>query len=211
MVVTLVALIAGTGYVLFNFFEKLDKAMPARHDMPKPAPVDASEPPRPAEPDLFTSKDGAFVRDRSLQVKGFYKSQTEVNVGAFKLVALRMGPTDDFLAAETNGLSADHVAPFAIILAKPGPAIATPDLPKPDAIQLVCRHYVVTRDAVTCDGDDAQFGKLSFSGRFAPEFARKIAVTGDSTAFFEEGAITGDLTVGKTVIKGLSLAYWADE
>jgi len=212
MVALIVCLVAGAGYVVFNFVEKLGKAVPSLNDGPKaPEPVTEAAPLKPAKPDLFTSKDGAFVRDRSLQVKGFYKSQEDVKVGAFKLVALRLGTANDFLAAETEGLSADHEAPFTIVLAKPGPATATPDLAKREAIQLVCRRYVVTRDALSCDGDDAQFGKLSFRGKIAPAFAAKIAVIGDSTAFFEEGAVTGDLTVGQTIVKGLSLAYWADE
>lgn len=214
MIALILCLLAGTGYVIFNFIQKLDKAMPtqSRHvTPPPPIEVGPSEAPTAAAPDIITSKDGAFVRDRSLQVKGFYKSQDDVNVGAFKLVALRLGSPGDFLATETNGLSADHEAPFTIVLAKPGPAMATPDLAKPEAIQLVCRRYVVTREAISCDGDDAQFGKLSFRGKISPDFVTKIAVTGDSTAFFDEGAVTGDLTVGKTVVKGLSLAYWKDE
>lgn len=210
MVTLLVVLIGGTGYVIFNFIEKLGKAVPLHHDTP-PIEGEPTDAPVPAKPDVFTSEDGAFVRDRSLQMTGFYKSQTDVNIGVFQLVAVRLGPSTDFTATETNGLSADHEAPFTIVFSRPGAVAGSGDARKPESIQLVCRRYVVTRDALSCDGDDAQFGKVTFRGKISPDFVTKIAVTGDSTAFFDEGAVTGDLTVGKTVAKDLSLAYWKDE
>ncbi len=212
MIALILLLLAATGYVMFNFFEKLEKAVPTHHVTPPP-PIE-DEPtgaPVPAKPDVFTSEDGAFVRDRSLQVEGFYKSETDVNIGVFQLVAVRLGRSADFIATESSGLSADHEAPFTIVFSRPGVATSSTDARKPESIQLVCQRYVVTREALSCDGEDAQFGKVTFRGKISPDFVTKIAVTGDSTAFFDEGAVTGDLTVGKTVVKDLSLAYWKDE
>ena len=212
MVILIVGLIGVNVYLVVRMISEATKTAPASHS---PGPPTATDPaaPKPAPVDIVTSKDGAFTRDRSLQASGYYKPQDTLPVGVFNLVDLKLGPVADFTSAETNGLGPDSEAPFVLVFARaaPAPAVVTPDTPMPKAFQVVCRRYVLTREAVSCEADDPQFGKVSFHGKFAPDFAAKIAVIGDSTAFFDEGAITGELTVGKTVVKDVSLAYWKDE
>lgn len=194
-----------------HFISAVQKAAPWDHVTHAPAPVFDTPPAVPATPDLFTSADRHFARDRSLKVQGFYKPHTSAQAGVFSLLELKMGTADEFTAAESHGLDADHEAPFSLVFARMAPDTLTADVANPRLIQVACSRYTLTRDIVSCDGDDAQFGKVAFRGKITPAFITKIAVTGDSVAAYDEGVLTGDLSIGKTALTAVSFDYWANE
>jgi len=175
-------------------------------------PVPAEKPLEAAPAQVVTSGDGAFVRDTSLRVSGYYKPSNDVAVGVYHLTEIHLGVADDFAATEKNGLGPDAEPPFVLVFAKSAPSAANaPDAPQPKPEVVVCRRYKVTRDALACEGEDALLGKVAFQGRMSPEFIAKIAVKGDPQVFYHEGAVTGDVAIGKTSVQKVPFAYWAEE
>ena len=182
------------------------------HAMPDIVP---DRPPVPAEVEMIRSVDGAFTRDRSLQASGYYKLPGDAPSQMAMLTELKLGPAADFSVVEKIGLDRGHAAPFVLVFTVPTSATGSlmPPLSAAKTTEVVCRRYTLTRGEVSCEGFDKSLGKVTFHGKFSQGFITKIAVTGDSTAFYDEGAIIGAVTVNDLMATryNVSLAYWKEE
>ncbi len=200
------------GYILYLTFmahQTAEKARTAKADASEAASVSAkAATPRLAAlppPVVAMSADKTIVRDEALNLEGVYDPKAPVESGKYALREIDMGGNDDFGAFEHAGFAqGNRPLEFVFDVAPPkgtGSKAATA------TIRVAATSYRLTRERIEFSAFDARVGDIRFAGAVDPAFLIRLDDTNHSPAFEDAAVMTGDLTVGGQVVKGVGFSY----
>jgi len=178
------------------------------------APADAPAATAPATPPTTPTADPAaanFQRDATLDVFGYYFTQTPVQVGNWKLKSVNMGSPDDFASWE-DGKRPSNFGPFFLEFEDVTSPTAENELGQvyhTVSFRLMPDSYRVDTHEVVFRGEDPRVGEVVFSGMFdvAALKAAKAAGPGGEV----KTVLTGGLQLGAERIRNISFIYFAGD
>ena len=155
--------------------------------------------------DIETSADGKRVRDRALKLDGFYYPIRYVQAGNLQVVHMAIALDDT--AGTAKGACTGVTVKLADVTSKE----IDSDQGTSWAVSPVisCDSYTITRHKIAFRGHDAQAGQVTFIGKVDPQFAAWQSGAGTAMNSSSGNAITGDLTIGGTVLKDVGFGYYS--
>lgn len=172
-------------------------------------------PPKPVlpPPNLYTSKDGVQVRDRVINLTGYYFPETEVRSGKFQLEWLAFGTEEEMVALEQRGQILPTYTPMMVVFADMTSDEIEGELGpyRKNSPRAFCKTYRITRAALHLECKDPQVGKVVFSGKIDRAFAAGQSNDNTYVDGTDHAVITGDLTVGGHVFPKVSFRYWVGD
>ncbi|WP_419255726.1 hypothetical protein ACN2C6_09430 [Caulobacter sp. ErkDOM-YI] len=178
------------------------------------APPGAPAATAPATPPAKPTTDPAaanFQRDATLDVFGYYFTQTPVQVGNWKLKSVNMGSPSDFASWE-EGKRPSNFAPFFLEFEDVTSPMAENELGQvyqTVSFRLMPDSYRVDGQAVVFRGLDPRLGQVVFSGVFdlaALKAARTAGPPGPPQI-----VLTGALRIGAEPMRNISFLYFAGD
>ena len=147
---------------------------------------------------IFTSDDGAFVRDRSITFEGRYLPKRPVEAEGARLDAIEVGPFEAFTVFETGERLMRGNAPLRLVFTPAG---------SQTSVDAYCTSYRLTRDAIACDGYNNQIGTFSFYGKADAGFLAELNTPNHVLGSSDKDTLTGSLTIGRTTLKSLTFSF----
>ena len=201
----------GAGYMLYLRFQArqdAEKSRTAKADAAAAASVSAKAamPRLAALPPAVVamSDDKTVVRDEALNLQGVYTPKTWVGRGRYALREIDLGGNDDFGAFEHAGFS--HASPpveFVFDANTPNAAGGASSA----TIRVAATRYWLTRQRVEFSAHDERIGDIHLTGAVDPAFLIRLDDLNHTPAFEDNAVVTGDLTVGDQVVKGVGFSY----
>lgn len=180
----------------------------------KPTPAQTPTASTPATPTSTNAADPstvAFQHDPTLDVFGYYFTETAVRSGNWKLKSVNLGSPSDFAAWE-DGKRPANFGPFFLEFEDVTSPTAENELGQvyhTASFRLQPDRYRVGAGQVTFHGQDPRVGEVLFSGGL--DLAALKAAKAEGPSGGARTVLTGGLQVGAERIRNISFIYFAGD
>lgn len=164
-------------------------------------------------PVIAHAQTNALIRDKSLDLTGYYLPTAPVQYGRYELYHISFGTPEDLTTYERKGQTIKTWAPFMMVFSdlKSPEKMGELGLYRENMPRVFCKSYQITLKKIACEGYDPQLGRVHFVGKIDPVFVRQLSNKNARPEASDSAVLSGTLSVGKYAPRKIAMSYFVGD